>query len=211
MDPACWLKKGSRLSKSSTRRNFSVSPIWSTCGARLGVEQDQFPCVPQEPLRATVKRWKLAWFGHVTRHDSLPQTILQGTFEGGRRRGRQRKCWVDNIKEWATLPMPELLTRATCRKDWKRISAESSLVSPDGLIGQGTELNWTLFSYTNYQSETLLAVFVLFFWPACEFISLMTARMQLCTSANVWKFNIRMQPKSNAWRNECFRRHYCVP
>ena len=39
---------------------------------------------PQEPLLAVVKRQKLAWFGHVTRHDSSPKTILQGTFEGGR-------------------------------------------------------------------------------------------------------------------------------
>ncbi|GFS00135.1 endonuclease-reverse transcriptase [Elysia marginata] len=45
---------------------------------------------PQEPLLATVKRRKLAWFGHVTRHDSLSKTILQGTVEGKRRRGRQR-------------------------------------------------------------------------------------------------------------------------
>ena len=47
---------------------------------------------PQEPLLATVKRRKLEWFGHVTRHDSLYKTILQGTLEGGRRLGRQRKC-----------------------------------------------------------------------------------------------------------------------
>ena len=43
---------------------------------------------PQEPLLATVRRRKLAWFGHVTRHDSLSKTIIQGTMEGGRRRGR---------------------------------------------------------------------------------------------------------------------------
>ena len=95
---------------------------------------------PQEPLLATVKRWKLAWFGHVTRHDSLSKIILQ---EGGRRRGRQWKCWMDNIKEWTSLYMPELLTTASCRKDWKRISAESLLMSPHPKdpIGQGTELN----------------------------------------------------------------------
>ena len=29
-----------------------------------------------------------------------------------------------------SLPISELLTRASCRKDWKRISAESSLISP---------------------------------------------------------------------------------
>ena len=37
----------------------------------------------QEPLLATVKKRKLARFGHVTCHDSLSKTILQGTFEGG--------------------------------------------------------------------------------------------------------------------------------
>ena len=37
--------------------------------------------------------------------------------------------------------MPELLTRASCRKDWKGISAESSLMSPDDPIGQRTEMN----------------------------------------------------------------------
>ena len=80
---------------------------------------------PQERLLAMVKRRKLAWFGHVTRHDSLSKTILHGTFEGG-----QRKCWTDNIEEWTSLPMPEVLTRASCRKDWKRISAELSLMFP---------------------------------------------------------------------------------
>ena len=59
-------------------------------------------------------------FGHVTRHDSLSKTILHGTWKGGRRRGRQRKCWRDKVKEWTSLLMPELLTSASCRKDWKR-------------------------------------------------------------------------------------------
>ena len=65
-----------------------------------------------------------------------PQQPLQKPFlrasEGGRRRGRHRKCWMDNIKKWTSLPMPELLTRASCRKkkSWKRIPAESSLMPP---------------------------------------------------------------------------------
>ena len=83
---------------------------------------------PQEHLLATVKRRKLAWFGHVTRHDNLSKTILHSTLEGGRRRGRQRKCWMDNIREWTSLPVPELLTMSCYRKHW--ISAESSLMFP---------------------------------------------------------------------------------
>ena len=70
---------------------------------RLGAEQDQFP---RGSTETSVKRQKFAWFGHVTRHESFSKTILQGTLEGG----RQRKCWMDNIKEWTSLPTPELLT-----------------------------------------------------------------------------------------------------
>ena len=72
---------------------------------------------PQEPLLATVKRWKLTWFGHIMSHDSLSKTILQSTLEGEWCCSWQRKCWMDNIKEWTSLPMPELFTRASCRKD----------------------------------------------------------------------------------------------
>ena len=60
---------------------------------------------------------------------SLSKTIPQGTLEGGRRHGRQKKCWMDNIKEWTSLLMPELLTRASCINDLKRLSAESSIMS----------------------------------------------------------------------------------
>ena len=54
---------------------------------------------PHEPLLAPVKRRKLAGFGHVTRHDSLFKTTLQGTLKGAGCRGRQRKCRMDNVKE----------------------------------------------------------------------------------------------------------------
>ena len=37
---------------------------------------------------------------------------------------------MDNIKEWTSLAMPELLTMASCRKHWKKLSAESSIMSP---------------------------------------------------------------------------------
>ena len=36
---------------------------------------------------------------------------------------------MDNVKEWTSLPVPELLTGAYCIKDWKRISADSCLMS----------------------------------------------------------------------------------
>ena len=85
---------------------------------------------PQEPLLATVRRRKLSWFGHVTRHNTLSKTILQGTLEGGRRRGRQKKGWMDNIKEWTRLDSPTLLREVEDRAGWRRLAEESSLMSP---------------------------------------------------------------------------------
>ena len=63
-------------------------------------------------------------------------------------------CWMDNFTKWITSqPMPELLTGASCRTEWNRISAESSVRSPhpipDDPIGQGTEPNWTELFATN--------------------------------------------------------------
>ncbi|GFR77564.1 endonuclease-reverse transcriptase [Elysia marginata] len=87
---------------------------------------------PQEPLLATVKRRKLAWFGHVTRHDSLSKTILQGTVEGKRRRGRQKKAWCDSIKEWTGMAMYELVRSASDRDAWRQKTYSSNLRSPRG-------------------------------------------------------------------------------
>ena len=85
---------------------------------------------PQEPLLATIKRRKLTWFGHVTRHNSLPKTILQGTLEGGRKRGRQAKSWLDNIKEWTRMDTPTLIRKAEYRACWSRLAHSASLMSP---------------------------------------------------------------------------------
>ena len=58
---------------------------------------------PHEDLLTIVKRRKLQWYSHVSRSSGLAKTILQGTVEGGRRQGGQRKRWEDNIREWTGL------------------------------------------------------------------------------------------------------------
>ena len=58
---------------------------------------------PHEDLLTIVKRRKLQWYGHVSRSSGLAETILQGTVKGGRRKGRQRKRWEDNMREWTGL------------------------------------------------------------------------------------------------------------
>ena len=58
---------------------------------------------PQEDLLTMVKRCKLQWYDNVSHSSGRAKTIWQGTVKGGRRHGRQRKRWEDNIREWTGL------------------------------------------------------------------------------------------------------------
>ena len=84
---------------------------------------------PYEDPLTTVKRRKLKWFGHVIRSSGLAKTILQGTVQGRRRRGRQRKRWEDNIKEWTGLKWNIMLRKAKNREEWRKLVVKSTVVS----------------------------------------------------------------------------------
>ena len=83
-----------------------------------------------EDLLTTVKKRKLKWYGHVTRSNGLAKTILQGTVQGGRKRGRQKKRWEDNIVEWTGLRLSDVLREAENRERWRELVARSSVVPP---------------------------------------------------------------------------------
>ena len=53
--------------------------------------------------KETYSKYLLQWYGHVSCSSGLVKTIFQGTVKGGRRQGRQRKRWEDNIREWTGL------------------------------------------------------------------------------------------------------------
>ena len=82
-----------------------------------------------DELLTLVKKRKLRWFGHVSRWSSgLAKTILQGTVKGKRKRGRQKKRWEDNIKEWTEMDFASSTRAAENRSRWKGIVANSSVV-----------------------------------------------------------------------------------
>ena len=58
---------------------------------------------PHKDLLTIIKRHKLQSYGHVSCSSCLAKTILQGAVKGGRRQGRQKKKWEDNIREWTGL------------------------------------------------------------------------------------------------------------
>ena len=49
------------------------------------------------------------------------KTVPQGTVQGGRRRGRHRKWWEDNIREWTGLEWNILLQKAENCKKWRKL------------------------------------------------------------------------------------------
>ena len=83
---------------------------------------------PHEDLLTIVKRRKLQWYGHVSRSSSLAKTTLQGTVKGGRRQGRQRKRWEDNIREWTGLEFGKSQRVVENRAKWRKLVVKSSVL-----------------------------------------------------------------------------------
>ena len=83
---------------------------------------------PHEDLLTIVKRRKLHWYGDVSRSSGLAKTILQGTVKGGRRQGRQRKMWEDNIREWTGLEFAKSKKAVENRGKWRKLVAKKSVV-----------------------------------------------------------------------------------
>ena len=80
-----------------------------------------------DDLLSMLKKRKLRLNGHISRSSGMAKTILQGTVKGARR-GRQKKRWEDNIKEWTGMGFGDSLTAAEDREGWKGIVATSSVV-----------------------------------------------------------------------------------
>ena len=55
---------------------------------------------PEYSLEGLMLKLKLQYFGHVMRRaDSFEKTLMLRKIEGGRRRGRQRMKWLDDIMD----------------------------------------------------------------------------------------------------------------
>ena len=83
---------------------------------------------PHIDLLTIVKRRKLQWNGHVSRSSGLAKIILQGTVKGGRRQGRQKKRWEENISEWTGLEFGKSQKAVENRGKWRKLVAKSSVV-----------------------------------------------------------------------------------
>ena len=76
----------------------------------------------QKELLGKIMTLKLAYFGHIMRGSGSPLTlqIVEGMVEGKRKRGRQKKQWFDNIREWTGLSYMRAKRSAQNRSAWRR-------------------------------------------------------------------------------------------
>ena len=83
---------------------------------------------PHKDLLTIIKRPKPQWYDHVSHSSGLAKTILHGTVKGGRRQGRLRKRWEDDIREWTGLEFGKSQRAVENREKWRKLVAKSSVV-----------------------------------------------------------------------------------
>ena len=81
---------------------------------------------PHEDLPTVDANWSGIDMSPV--QSGLAKTILQGTVKAGRRQGRQKKRWEDNIKEWTGLGFAKSQRAVENRGEWRKLVVKPTVV-----------------------------------------------------------------------------------
>ena len=92
-------------------------------------------------LLQNIKKLKLGYFGHTTRHESLEKHILEAIVEGKRGRGRPTRRWEKDIQDWLGMTTTQASRLAEDRSMFRKTVREATSYkgSADWLSKSSTE------------------------------------------------------------------------